>query len=222
MGSTRTLKANDGHEFGAYEAVPEGARRGSLLVIQEIFGVNAHIRDVCDRFAADGYLSIAPALFDRVEPGVELDYVPENIERGRNLMGQLSWRDTMMDVEAVATAVAGDKRPGIVGYCFGGTVSWVAACRLDLTCAVGYYGGGIIDFVAETPKCPTMLHFGEKDETIPMNDVREISGKHPEVTVHAYAEAGHGFNCDRRGSYHETDAKLALERTKAFLFERFL
>ena len=222
MGSMRTLKASDGHELAAYEAIPEGTQRGSLVVIQEIFGVNVHIREVCDKFAGEGYSSIAPAVFDRVEPGVELGYTPEDIERGRNFMGQLSWRNTMMDVEAAADALAGDKRPGIVGYCYGGTVTWVAACRLDLTCAVGYYGGGIIDFVDESPKCPTMLHFGEQDAGIPMSDVKEISGKHPEITVHTYAEAEHGFNCDRRASYHETDAKLALERTNAFLFQQFL
>ena len=222
MGSMRTLKASDGHEFGAYEAIPEGTQRGSVVVIQEIFGVNSHMHEVCDGFAGEGYLSIAPAVFDRVEPGIDLGYTPEDIERGRNIMGQLSCRNTMMDVEAAADAVAGDKRPGIVGYCYGGSVAWLAACRLDLTCAVSYYGGMIIDFVDETPKCPTMLHFGEQDAGIPMSDVKEISQKHPEVTTHTYAEAQHGFNCNHRGSYHETDAKLALERTNAFFFQQFL
>lgn len=222
MGSMRTLKASDGHEFGAYEAIPEGTQRGSVVVIQEIFGVNSHMHEVCDGFAGEGYLSIAPAVFDRVEPGIDLGYKPEDIERGRNIMGQLSWRNTMMDVEAAADAVAGDKRPGIVGYCYGGSVAWLAACRLDLMCAVSYYGGMIIDFVDETPKCPTMLHFGEQDAGIPMSDVKEIAEKHPEVTTHTYAEAQHGFNCNHRGSYHETDAKLALERTNAFFFQQFL
>ena len=222
MGSMRTLKASDGHEFGAYEAIPEGTQRGSLVVIQEIFGVNSHMQEVCDGFAGEGYLSIAPAVFDRVEPGVDLGYTPEDIERGRNIMGQLSWRNTMMDVEAAADAVSDGKRPGIIGYCYGGSVAWLAACRLDLTCAVSYYGGMIIDFVDETPNCPTMLHFGEQDAGIPMSDVKEISDKHPEVTTHAYAEAQHGFSCDHRGSYHETHAKLALERTNAFFFQQFL
>jgi len=222
MGSMRTLKASDGHEFGAYEAIPEGTQRGSIVVLQEIFGVNIHVQEVCDGFAGEGYLSIAPAVFDRVEPGIDLGYTPEDIERGRNIMGQLSWRNTMMDVKAAANAVSGDKQPGIVGYCYGGTVAWIAACRLDLKCAVSYYGGGIIDFVAETPKCPTMLHFGEQDAGIPMSDVKEITEKHPEVTTHTYAEAQHGFNCNHRGSYHETDAKLALERTNSFFFQQFL
>ncbi len=219
MGTIQNIKAEDGHEFVAYKAIPKGMQRGSILVIQEIFGVNSHIRDVCDRFAAEGYLSIAPAVFDRVEPGVELGYTPEDIERGRNIMGQLNWQNTMMDIVATAATMSGDKRPGIVGYCYGGTVAWIAACRLDLSCSVGYYGGGIVDFVDETPKCPTMLHFGEQDTGIPMSDVKEISQKHPKVVVHTYAESEHGFNCDHRGSYHENDAKLAQERTNEFFLQ---
>jgi carboxymethylenebutenolidase len=222
MGAELRLTAKDGHELAAYEVVPEGQARGGLVVVQEIFGVNEHIREVCERFAREGYHVVAPALFDRIMPGVELGYGPTDIERGRNFMGQLSWRGALADVAAAAETLAPSGQPGIVGYCYGGTVAWVAACRLPLRCAVGYYGGRIIDFVDETPRCPTMLHFGDRDTGIPNSDVREIAEKQREVTVHVYTGAQHGFNCDHRPSYDATSASLALERTLGFLFQQFL
>ena len=222
MGETIRLTAADGHEFDAYKAEPAGDLKGGVVVIQEIFGVNGHIRDVADGYAADGYVAIAPAIFDRFERGVELDYVPESIEIGRALkaQGNEDLDSVMADVRAAAeaarAAVAGtgqeNNKVGITGYCWGGVVVWAAACRLDFDAAAGYYGGGIVDLKDETPKCPVILHFGRQDESIPLTDVDAISAAHPDVPVHLY-DAGHGFNCDRRGSYHEQSAKLARERT---------
>ena len=219
MGQTITLTAADGHELQAYRAAAEGAPRGGLVVIQEIFGVNGHIRDVCDGFAADGYAAIAPAVFDRVERGVELDYDDAGIARGRALRAGLGWDGAMADVEAAAGALEPSGRVGVVGYCWGGSLAWLAACRLDVACAVGYYGGQIIGFNDETPRCPVILHFGETDASIPMDDVDAIRAAHADVPVHVYGDAGHGFNCDRRAAYHAESAKTARARTLALFAE---
>ncbi len=218
MGETIRLTAADGHEFDAYRADPEGDARGGVVVIQEIFGVNGHIRDVADGFARDGYLAVAPALYDRFERGVELDYTPENIEIGREFkaQGNENLDSVMADVEAARAAASGagqgNNKVGITGYCWGGFVVWAAACRLGFDAAASYYGGGVIDLKDETPTCPIILHFGREDDSIPLADVDAISAAHPDVPVHLY-DAGHGFNCDRRGSYHEESAALARERT---------
>ncbi len=218
MGETIRLTAADGHEFDAYRADPEGDARGGVVVIQEIFGVNGHIRDVADGFARDGYLAVAPALYDRFERGVELEYTPENIAVGREFkaQGNENLDSVMADVEAARAAASGagqgNNKVGITGYCWGGFVVWAAACRLGFDAAAGYYGGGIVDLKDETPTCPIILHFGREDDSIPLTDVDAISAAHPDVPVHLY-DAGHGFNCDRRGSYHEESAALARERT---------
>lgn len=218
MGETITLTAADGHEFSAYRAEPEGeakgAPRGAIVVIQEIFGVNGHIRDVTDGYAAQGYLSIAPAIFDRFERGVELDYTDEDMAVGRQYkaQGNENLDNVMADVRAAWEAASEAGKVGVVGYCWGGVVVWAAACRLDFDAAACYYGGGIVDLKDETPKCPTILHFGKHDASIPMADVNAISAAHPDLAVYVY-DAGHGFNCDRRGSYDEESAKTALKRT---------
>jgi carboxymethylenebutenolidase len=214
MGENITLTAADGHEFSAYRAEPEGEAKGGVVVIQEIFGVNGHIRDVTDGFAGEGYLSVAPAIFDRFERGVELDYTDEDIAVGREFktQGNDNLDQVLADVAAAHGAVAGAGKVGITGYCWGGVVVWAAACRLGFDAAAGYYGGGIIDLKDEMPKCQTILHFGKEDASIPLDDVEAISAVHPDVAVHLY-DAGHGFNCDRRGSYHEESAKIALTRT---------
>ncbi len=217
MGSTMTLAAEDGHEFAAYEAVPDGPAKGRLVVVQEAFGLNGHIRDVCDRLAGEGYAAVAPAMYDREARGIELGYSDEEIQEARAIMARIPWEAAMLDVQAAHGRLA-DKGPvGITGFCWGGSVAWLAACRLDFACAVPYYGGRIIDFVAEQPACPTMCHFGELDPTIPMDDVNEIVACHPNITVHVYPNAGHGFHCDRRAHYHEASATLAWTRTTAFL-----
>jgi len=209
------LVAADGHRLQAYEAVPVGAARGGVVVVQEIFGVNDHIRRVADGYAADGYRVIAPALFDRVRPGIELGYTDADIAEGRKIRGQLTFEQALADVEAARKAL-GDGNIGIVGYCWGGTVTWLAAARLPgFAAAASYYGGGIGQFAVEHPRCPTQCHFGEKDHAIPLTEVAAVRDGNPAVEVYTYP-AGHGFNCDARASFDAAAAKLARERTLAF------
>jgi carboxymethylenebutenolidase len=209
------LTAADGHRLQAYETVPSGAARGRVVVVQEIFGVNDHIRRVADGYAADGYRVIAPALFDRVRPGIELGYTDADIAEGRKIRGQLSFDQALADVEAARKAL-GDRNIGIVGYCWGGTVTWLAAARIaGFAAAASYYGGGIGQFAAEHPRCPTQCHFGEKDHAIPMSEVAAVRAANPGVEVYTYP-AGHGFNCDARASFDAAAAKLARDRTLAF------
>jgi carboxymethylenebutenolidase len=217
MGDTITLSAEDGHKLAAYRAAPTGAPRGGLVVVQEIFGVNSHIKSVCDGFAADGYVALAPAIFDRVERDFAIGYKPEDIERGRGVRGKLPVEDAVKDVRAAVKALAAERlKVGVVGYCFGGTVAWLAATRIaGIACAVGYYGGGIADTAAETPRCPVLLHWGETDQSIPPEHHARVRAAHPDLPMHIYP-AGHGFNCDQRGSYHEPSAKLARQRTLDF------
>ncbi len=217
MASTITLTAADGHPFSAYVAQPQGAPRGALVVVQEIFGVNSHIRATADGYAADGYLAIAPALFDRLVRGYETGYTPDEIAKSRELMARVSIDDALVDVAASIEYVKSAGRVGIVGYCWGGTVTWLAAARLPgLACAVPYYGGQMGKYIDETPRCPVMGHFGEQDTMPSPEQIRALVEAHPSVTAHFYA-AGHGFNCDQRGSYHAESAKLARSRTLAFL-----
>lgn len=217
MGRTFTLTASDGHSLGAYRADPDGSAKGGVVVLQEIFGVNAHIRDVCDRFAEDGYAAIAPALYDRSShKNAELTYTKEDVSLGRKLRVEFSWDDTILDVKAAVT-VLGDEglKVGTVGYCWGGSISYLSATRLDIHAAVVYYGGQIMPYVNETARCPLLMHFGAKDASIPSSDVEAIGKAHPDAEVHVY-DAGHGFNCDRRGAFDEAASKLAKERTLNF------
>lgn len=216
MGETLSLTAADGHKLEAYLARPEGAPRGGLVVCQEIFGINQHIHNVTDGFAHEGYLAIAPALFDRRKQGVELDYGEEGTAEGRALRSAIAWSDVVADVEAAASAVAEAGKVGAVGYCWGGSIAWLAACRLKIAGAVGYYGGQIHEHREETPGCPVMLHFGEHDALIPLEQVAEVRRLHPAVEVFTYP-AGHGFNCDARADFDEEAAGIAAERTLAFL-----
>ena len=217
MGKTLTLTASDGHKFSAYRADPQGKPKGGVVVIQEIFGVNQHMREVCDGVAKDGYAALAPALFDRAERGVELGYTEGDIARGRDLRAKLAWEDVLKDVAASIKAVADAGKVGIVGYCWGGSVAWRAATQLGgLACAVGYYGGQITPFKDERPKVPVMLHFGETDASIPLTDVEAIKKAQPKLPIYVYPGAGHGFSCDHRGSYHAASASLARTRTMQF------
>lgn len=196
MGEKLTLTAEDGQKFSAYKATPAGTPRGALLVVQEIFGVNHHIRNVMDGFAKDGYVSLAPALFDRVEPGFETGYTQDDIEKGRAVRGKLGWDPMVMDVRAAVNEL---KKTGLkVGV-------------------VGYYGGGIADTASEQPRCPVLLHFGETDASIPPEHWERIKKAHPNLPTHVYPGAGHGFSCDERGSFHQASHTLARERTIAFL-----
>ncbi len=216
MGSVIRLKAADGHELAAYRADPAGKPRGAIVVIQEIFGVNSHIRSVADGYAADGYAAIAPALFDRVERNVEIGYSPEDIARGREIRAKVSAEMALKDVQAAVKLAANTGKVGIVGYCWGGLIAWLASANVPgLACAVPYYGGGMPDHIAITPRCPVMAHFGERDQHIPLEGVKKLAAAHPQHTVHIYA-ADHGFNCDQRGSYDAAAAKLARSRTLEF------
>ncbi|MFV8819358.1 dienelactone hydrolase family protein [Haliea sp. E17] len=211
-----TLKAADGFEFSAYEAQPEGAAKGAIVVIQEVFGVNSHIRSVVDGYASEGYYAVAPAIFDRVEAGVELGYQADDMQRGIDLaFNQLDMPTTLGDLQTAIDHAASHGKVGVVGYCFGGLLTWLCACNLNgVAAASAYYGGGIPDQAAQTPKCPIILHFGDKDSFIPMESVAAFKAKHPDLDSFVYA-ADHGFNCDQRGSYDAEAAKLALQRTLA-------
>ena len=217
MSEMINLTAEDGFRLSAYKATPSGTPRGGLVVIQEIFGVNSHIKKVADGFAADGYAVIAPAIFDRVERGFESGYAPPDIERGRAVRGKLQTDQVTMDVNAAVKELAkSGQRVGVVGYCFGGFVAWLSATRLSgVAASVGYYGGGIADTAAEQPRNPVMLHFGETDASIPKEHYEKVMKAHPKIPIHIYP-AGHGFNCDERGSYHEPSARLARQRTIEF------
>jgi carboxymethylenebutenolidase len=212
------LTASDGHALDAHEIRPDGAP-AAIVVVQEIFGVNPHIRSVVDRYASFGYHAIAPALFDRVERGVELDYDGPGIERGRELAMAVRWEAAMRDIAAAVDHAAATGPVAVIGYCFGGSLAWLAANELPIAAAVGYYGGQIHDFVDREPKVPTMLHFGELDHAIPLDHVRDIEAAHPIVPVHVYPGAQHGFGCDARGSYHPLSAAIALGRTLEFLVD---
>lgn len=217
MGNHITLTSSDGFKLGGYRADPEGKPKGGLVVIQEIFGVNSHIRAVCDRFAALGYASVAPALFDRYQPNFESGYSPAEIEHARGYIQKADMGKMLADTQAAIDSLQSVGKVAIVGYCLGGSIAFLAACRLNgLACAIGYYGGMIAKNADEKPKVPTMLHFGETDHSIPLSDVEIIKQKRPDVETYVYP-AGHGFSCDERGSYHEPSHKQALERTLGLL-----
>jgi carboxymethylenebutenolidase len=217
MGKVIELKAKDGFQAAAYRADPSGKPKGGLVVIQEIFGVNHHIRAVADRFAAAGYASLAPALFDRVKRGVDIGYDQAAMETGRTLRAQVKLEDTLLDLQAAIDALQEAGKVGAVGYCWGGSLAFLAATRLEgLACAVGYYGAMIAAHASEKPKVPVMLHFGEQDQSIPMSDVQKIIAQRPETKVFTYPAAGHGFSCDERASFHKPSHEQALERTLAF------
>jgi carboxymethylenebutenolidase len=212
------LRASDGFELDAYVGQPDGKPWGGLVVVQEIFGVNQHIRSVVDRFAREGFVTIAPAIFDRVQRNVDLGFDSESMQKGMGIAQKLNLDDAVKDVDA-ALQYAGKeagKPAGVVGYCYGGTLAWLSATRLAPAAAVGYYGGHIARFAGETPKCPVMLHFGMHDDHIPVADVAKVHAAHPEVEIYWYP-TGHAFNNDMRASYNEEAAREAMARTLAFL-----
>ena len=219
MAQTITLAAQDGHKLAAYRADPAGKPRGAIVVVQEIFGVNHHMRHVTDDFAKQGYVAISPALFDRVEKGIELGYDPKSIEAGRDIRAKVPLDGTLADLQAAIDAVKSAGKVGIVGYCWGGGLAFLAATRLNgVAAAVGYYGGLVAAHAQEKPRVPVMLHFGDSDQSIPMSDVEKVKQARPDVTTYVY-KAGHGFSCDERQSYNAEASKLALERTLKFFRE---
>jgi carboxymethylenebutenolidase len=223
MGEIVRLHAKDGHTLDAYAAQPGAPTTAGLVIVQEIFGVNAHVREVADSYAEDGFVTIAPALFDRMEPGVDLGYGDTEMQRARQFAGKF---DSERAVDDIAAAVEwlrvfgrfGPFGVGVVGYCLGGTMAWLSAARLPIDAAVGFYGGNITHYLGERPKVPVMLHFGEQDKHIPSSDVDKIAEAHREVQIFRYP-AGHAFNREGSAGYSASCAMRARERTLAFLDE---
>jgi carboxymethylenebutenolidase len=216
MGEKITLTGSDGVKISAYVARPAGTPKAGMVVIQEIFGVNSHIRNVTDFYASQGYLAIAPALFDRVEPGVEVGYEGADRQKGMETKGKVDNAKAEIDVQAAIDYAKQAGKVGLVGYCWGGTLAFLSAWKLKgLNAAVGYYGSGIAAMCDQKPSIPCMLHFGDKDQSIPLTDVEKIKVARPELPIYVYS-AGHGFNCDERGSYDKTAADLARSRTLEF------
>ncbi len=222
MGERITLHAADGHELGAYVARPIGEPFAGLVVVQEIFGVNAHIRSVADGYAKDGFLAVAPAIFDRVERNVELSYDPADMQKAMSFIPRLDIDQAVIDIGAALDYAkkATGKKAGVIGYCLGGTLAWLTATRLHPDAAVGYYGGRIGNYAAENPSTSVMLHFGRKDTHIPAEEVEKVHAAHPDVEIFWY-DAGHAFNCEPRPSYNAEAARLARERSMGFL-KKFL
>jgi len=217
VGQDVKLTASDGFKLGGYRADPAGAPKAAIVVIQEIFGVNHHIRSVCDRLAAAGYVAIAPSIFDRIEPNFQCGYSPDEVANARKFVANPDWAAMLLDTQAAIDAVKAVGPVGIVGFCLGGSVAFVAATKLSgLSAAVGYYGGAVARFADDKPKVPTQLHFGEKDAGIPLTDVETIKTKRPDVEVYIYPGAQHGFHCDERGSYDKASADIAWPRSMAF------
>lgn len=213
MGQNIELSASDGHRLDAYSSSPTATPRGGIVVIQEIFGVTRHIRAVADQYAAAGFSAIAPALFDRVERNVDVPYT--DMAKGYGYMQRLKNEQVMLDVQAAINRLTAAGKVGVVGYCWGGAMAYLAAARLKIAAAVAYYGGGIDKHTAEKPRCPIMFHFGEKDAHIPLSAVENIKAEVPGGIFHLYP-AGHGFNCTDRASFEPASAKLALERSLEF------
>ncbi len=217
-GEKISLNTSDGKQISAYVARPAAAAAAGVVVVQEIFGVNSHIRSVTDRFASAGYLSVAPAFFDRLQPGVERGYEDADIAAGRELAMALKPAEILADLNAAIAwlRAAGCQKVAVVGFCFGGTVAWRAGSAANIDAAVGYYGGGIYGMRDTPPRVPTMLHFGEHDHYIPIAQVKELTQQYPDMQIYVY-DADHGFHCDQRSSYDDKAAKLAYARTLEFL-----
>jgi carboxymethylenebutenolidase len=218
MTESVALRASDGHTFNAYVAHPSSDPIAGLVVLQEIFGVNAHIRSVADGWARDGFLAVAPALFDRIQPGIDLGYDPAGMKTAMSLFPKFDIDKAVLDIAAAVdyAAAATHKKVGVIGYCLGGTMAWLSATRLHPAATVGYYAGRIGNYAAENPTCPVMFHFGSRDTHIPAADVEKVHSTHPEVEIFWY-DAGHAFNCDPRPSYNAAAAKEARQRSLEFL-----
>jgi carboxymethylenebutenolidase len=213
MGQNVELSASDGHQLDAYFAEPSGKPRGGIVVIQEIFGVTRHIRAVADQYAAAGFTAIAPALFDRVERNIDVPYT--DMAKGFGYMQKLKNEEVMLDIQAGIDRVSSAGKVGVVGYCWGGTMAYLASARLKVAAAVAYYGGGINNYTSEKPRAPIMFHFGEKDSHIPQSAVDKIRADVPNGIFNIYP-ADHGFNCTDRASFEPESAKLALARSLEF------
>lgn len=209
------ITMSDGATIGVYHVEPVGQRRGGLVLSQEIFGVTEHIMEQCDSYAAEGYEVLAPALFDREAPGMQTSYEPADVQKALKVREMHPFEQSVADVQTCIDRLK-DKGPVFMtGYCYGGSMSWAAACRCEgLAAASCYYGGMIPRMVDETPRCPVILHFGKHDKSIPLESAEVVRARHPDVPVYLY-DAGHGFNSDRRADYHAESATLARQRTLA-------
>jgi carboxymethylenebutenolidase len=217
VGEKTQITSADGFTLGAYQAAPEGQPKGAVVVIQEIFGVNRHIREVVDGYAADGYFAIAPQIFDRVDRDIELGYEESDMGAGIEIAFQkLDHAKALEDLQAAIEIASVQGKVGVVGYCFGGLLTWRAACELDgVSAASSYYGGGVAGEAERQPRCPVIMHFGELDAHIPMSDVEKVKAAQPDLPVYVYP-ADHGFNCDHRASYDAAAAATAKQRTLEF------
>jgi carboxymethylenebutenolidase len=217
VGQHVTLIAADKFELGAYRTTPAGTPKGAVVVIQEIFGVNHHIRTVCDRFAEQGYVAVAPAIFDRSERNFQSGYSAEEVAIARKFVANPDWAAMLLDTQAAIDSVKDVGPVGVIGFCLGGSVAYAAATKLvGLSAAIGYYGGAIVKFADDKPVVPTQLHFGAEDHGIPLSDVEIIRAKRPDIEVFVYDGAQHGFGCDERASYDKASADLARQRSLAF------
>ena len=215
MGEMISLNTRDGHELGAYRSEPAGKPRGGVVILQEIFGVTDHIRRIVDQYADHGYLALAPCVFDRIRPGIVLDY--SDVDQGREIMMSLNRDQVVSDMEAAVTAARSAGKVAVIGYCWGGAMADLAACRVDIAAAVSYYGRATVEWLDEQPKCPVLYHYGAKDPLIPAELIEQISGSRKGHESFIYDDAGHGFNCDERDDFAPESSALALERTLAFL-----
>ena len=215
MGHVIQLTASDSHRLNAYRVDPSGIAKGGVVVIQEIFGVNIHVRDVCDRFASAGYSTIAPALFDRIQPGIELDYTEEDLGQGFRYMQEVGNDNPMQDIQAAADVLKETGKVGAIGFCWGGQLAWLASKQVDLDCSVAYYGVAVHETLDPAPNCPVILHFADYDAFVPPEAANKVRERYPEMPIYNYA-ANHGFNCDRRDDYNEACAAQAMERTLEF------
>ena len=223
MSNEISIRCADDFAMGSYRAEPVGATSGVVVIIQEIFGVNAHIREVADGYAKSGYTAYAPKLFDRIGTDIELGYTESDMAKGIDLaFNKLELAQVISDVQATVNQIVanGEEKIGLVGFCFGGLISWLSAAQVSgLSAVIGYYGGGIAGHLDQSPRCAAMLHFGELDAHIPLSDVEKIKQANPGLPVHVYA-ADHGFNCDHRGSYDANAAELARSRSLDFLAQQ--
>ena len=214
MGKMIQLTTSDDHRLEAYRAEPAGNPKAGLVILQEVFGVTGHIRQVADEYATEGFLAIAPNLFDRVEPGLALDY--SAVDRGRETMMRLDLEEVVIDVAAAADSVRSAGNVGAVGYCWGGAIADLAACRIQLAAGASYYGRMIVEWLDLKPTCPMIYHFGDQDPLIPVEAIQQIQNARPAGMVYVYPNAGHGFNCEDRADFHPESAQLARERTLNF------
>jgi len=215
MGEMIQLSTDDGHTLNAYQATPTETPRGGVIILQEIFGLTGHIRSVTDQYAEQGYLAIAPGLFDRVRPDIVLDYT--DIDEARSIMTDLDLNDALTDIRTAAIAANSVGRVAAIGYCWGGAMADLAACRLDIDAAVSYYGRMTVEWLDEQPQCPVLYHFGANDPLIPEDTIEQIGDARAGHPSYVYADAGHGFNCNDRDDFAPESAQLALERTLEFL-----